>query len=232
MCVSAASEDAQTLFSGTCDVPCTAESDCAPLGTGFACRSGACRAEPEARQSALSSGRSRAALMQSVETETCETGMRWVGSDTPSAEMRPGSGCVGCHEETGARPLLIGGTVYPTWGGVQAPLPLDGCYGLEGIEVVVTDFEGRERSTVTNRAGNFYFEGEESELPMPYAATLRWSQSDVQVATRMFTMPTYGGCARCHALPAGDVAVDFQLGADDPEYVVPAGVIFTPGLTP
>lgn len=127
--------------------------------------------------------------------------------------------------------MFIGGTVYPT-GGAQAPLPLDGCYGLEGVEVIVTDFEGRERSTVTNRAGNFYFEGDESELAMPYAATLRWNLDGVESAVMMFTMPSYGGCARCHAQPPGDGPGDFQLNPEDPEYVWPAGVIFTPGLSP
>jgi len=129
--------------------------------------------------------------------------------------------------------LLIGGTVYPT-GGLQEPLPLDGCYGLEGVEVIVTDIEGRERSTVTNRAGNFYFEGEESELSMPYATTLRWSLDGEEVPTAMFTMPYYGGCARCHGLSPENNPTPFDdfRPPEDAEYVWPAGVIFTPGLAP
>ena len=73
--------------------------------------------------------------MRAVDADTCQSGLRWVGDDHSSAEMRPGSDCVGCHRETGARPLVLGGTVYPTGG--SRGQPLDDCFGLEGIEVIV-----------------------------------------------------------------------------------------------
>jgi hypothetical protein len=230
VCVSGAEDEGEpALFAGTCDVLCSGDGDCSPLGTGFACRAGACRAEPEARQEELSSALSRGfPLVRAVDTTSCETGLSWVGGDHGSAEMRPGSDCVGCHRQTGARPLLLGGTVYAT-GGVQAPVPLDDCFGLEGVEVTIVDNDGRARSTVTNRAGNFYFEGEESEITMPYQASISWDRGEGETRASMFSMPYYGGCARCHGrapVGGGRPPGDFE----DPEYVIPAGAIFTPGL--
>jgi cytochrome c553 len=170
--------------------------------------------------------------VRAVETETCNTGLRWVGGDRPNAEMRAGSDCVGCHEETGARPLVIGGTVYPTY--EFAP---ENCYGIEGVEVVVVDANGRVRSTMTNRAGNFYFEAGESDFRMPYSADIRYGAGDDSGLALMVTSPRYGGCARCHALPqnadgSGDFLTPsmFRSNPEDPEYVFGAGPIFVPGL--
>lgn len=230
-CVSSPEGGAErAVFGGTCDVLCAGDSDCAPLGTGHFCRSGACRAEPEALQTELSSARSTLpTLVRAVDVDTCLTGLRWVGGDLRSAEMHPGSDCVGCHREAGARPLLLGGTVYPTGGPGWEP-PLDGCFGLEGVEVLVVDAEGRERSTVTNRAGNFYFEGRESDLTMPYRASIRWNANGDEVLTQMASEPAYGGCARCHSAQAVSSG-PFDLDPE-PDFVVAQPAIFTPGLFP
>jgi len=228
-CVSAADELGERLpFAGTCDVSCASDPDCAPLGIGYSCRSGACRAEPQDRQTALASVRTRGApLVRAVDADTCRSGLLWTGGDHSSAEMMPGSDCMACHGDGTARPLLLGGTVYPS-GFVRSleTRPLDDCFGLEGVEVIVTDADGRERSTRTNRAGNFFFEGRPSELPMPYKASIRWTtlQGDEKV-TSMGEVPEYGGCARCH---------DPGLRYSDRENgLVPAfSGIFTPGLYP
>ncbi len=225
-CVSPAEGGEPELFGGTCDVVCTSDSDCGALGAGFSCRSGACRAEPESRQALLSTVATRAPLVRAVEAETCNTGLRWVGGDRPSAEMRPGSDCVGCHRETGARPLIIGGTVYPSH--EFAP---DDCYGIEGVEVIVVDARGRERSTRTNRAGNFYFEGRESDFAMPYSAELRYGTRDDPGLVRMVTVPRYGGCARCHG-PGIAPASMLRLDPEEPEYVNGGFPVFVPGLLP
>jgi hypothetical protein len=234
-CVAPNTSGASTPFSGTCDSLCDVASDCAGLGTGYACVSGACRAEPEARQAAFAAALSRGpALVSAVDADTCQAGLRWEGGDHASAEMRPGSDCVGCHRETGARPLLLGGTVYSD-GGFETNQPLDGCFGLEGVEVVVTDgdeFNGfRERTTVTNRAGNFYFEGDEDpDFDPSYQVTIVWNKQGREHRNSMAVAPAYGGCARCHAANA----VDYYPPPDvflDPETVSPAGsVIFTAGL--
>lgn len=171
----------------------------------------------------------RSPLVRAVDTSTCLTGLRWMGGESPSAEMHPGSDCLSCHREAGARPLMLGGTVYPTGGPGWEP-PLDDCFGLEGVEVIVEDAEGRVRSTFTNRAGNFYFEGRESELAMPYSASIRWTKDGSEVLTAMATEPQYGGCGRCHsaaAVPTG--AFDLDPLA---EAVVPSIAIVTPGLFP
>src|SRR6187551_2411196 len=112
-CVSP-SEDAAERgpFGGRCDVRCGSDVDCAPLGTGFSCRSGACRAEPEDRQAALTLGSKAAPLVRAVDADDCRSGLLWVGGDRPSAEMHPGSDCMACHGEASERPLLLGGTVY------------------------------------------------------------------------------------------------------------------------
>lgn len=217
-------------FGGTCDVLCAREADCEPLGTGYVCRSGACRAEPEARQLALSSGLStRPRLVHAVGADTCRSGLRWVGGGSPSAEMLPGSDCMGCHQEASARPLLLGGTVYAT-GSPRQGEPLDDCFGLEGVEVSVVDAEGRELSTLTNRAGNFYFESRGFELAMPYSASIRWNRQGTELVTPMVTQPLYGGCARCHG--ASEADLPFLIPVDSADTVIPAGAIFTPGLYP
>jgi hypothetical protein len=232
-CVSPSDNAAELVpFGGRCDVLCSSDLDCAPLGRGYSCRSGACRAEPEDRQAAFALGTNTAPLVRAVDTDTCRSRLLWVGGDRPSAEMHPGSDCMSCHDDASARPLIVGGTVYPL-GDIQTPQPLDDCFGIEGVEVTVADADGRERSTFTNRAGNFYFAGRESELFLPYRASIRWSVDGDEKITPMFTLPTYGGCARCHHerlrgyYPASD-------GAEAPaETVIPAGsVIFLPGFYP
>ena len=235
-CLAPQPTGARTPFSGTCDSLCDVDADCAGLGTGYACVSGACRAEPEARQAAFAAAISRGpALVSAVDVATCQSGLRWEGGDHASAEMRPGSDCVGCHRETGARPLLLGGTVYPD-GGYLTNQPLDGCLGLEGVEVILTEgdqFSGptRERSAVTNRAGNFYFEGEEDpNFPWPYQVAIVWNNQGREQRTLMATAPAYGGCARCHTADAVAYSSPFSEYPDR-EAVSPAlSVIFTPGL--
>src|ERR1043166_2146071 len=78
-CVTASdTSGVRTPFSGTCDVSCDVDSDCAGLGAGYGCRSGACRAEPEAREAAFAAAISRGpALVGAVDTATCLSGLRW-----------------------------------------------------------------------------------------------------------------------------------------------------------
>ena len=245
-CVNPAEDGtAANAFSGTCDVQCAGDGECAGLGEGYLCVAGACRAEPEARQAELASAlrSTRAPKVMAVDTDTCDAGLRWVGGDQGSPEMQPGSDCVGFHRDTGARPLMLAGTVY-----AKATLnmfrsnamdPLEGCFGLEGIAVKVTDADGKEYATVTNRAGNFYFEGNERDLEFPYVAEITFNRLQrrrtgdriVEGESRMYTTASYGGCARCHSASA--VFTPSQDPVYDPATVQPAGsVIFPPGLYP
>lgn len=225
-CVSAPDGAERAGFAGTCDVTCAADTDCASLGASHTCRSGACRADASDELGAT--GSLQSALVHAVDADTCRSGLRWMGSTRPSAEMLPGSDCVGCHRDSGARPLLVGGTVYtlPSSGGAQ---PLDGCFGLEGIPVVIRDAAGREFSTLTNRAGNFYIEGSESELALPYSASLRWNLEGRDTTTAMFTTASYGGCARCHNTDVTEETKPFEP-SEDPDYVYRTNAIFAPGL--
>jgi hypothetical protein len=218
-------------FGGTCDVPCAGDADCTPLGVGHACRAGMCRAEAGSSQMALSSPTSTAPV-HAVDAATCYSGLRWTGGESPSAEMHPGSDCVGCHRETDAPPLIAAGTLYAIGGG-RVPEPLEDCFGLEGVAVTITDAEGREYSTVTNRAGNFYFEGEESDFALPYAASIRWDLEGREMVTHMFSTPSYGGCARCHNSglgPVGSRLYEPPGSVAASELLIPTSPIFLPGL--
>jgi len=251
-CVSPVESGAEaSAFSGTCDVLCAGDAECARLGEGYLCTAGACRAEPEAREAELASAlrSARAPKVIAVDPDTCDAGLRWIGGDRASAEMHPGSDCVGCHRDTGAKPLMFGGTVY-----AKASLniyrsnamdPLEGCFGLEGVTVQVTDGDGREYSAVTNRAGNFYVEGQESDLVLPYAAKITFDRLErrrtgdriVEGESQMYTTPSYGGCARCHSAYAVSNRRNTPgfdpISADPAEAVDPAAsVIFPTGLYP
>jgi hypothetical protein len=217
-------------LAGTCDVRCVGDTECASLGTGYVCRSGVCRGQPDADE-VLSMG---AALVGTAPAGSCRSGLQWVGGDRPSAEMRPGSDCVGCHEETGALPLIIGGTVASVGGLSGEPgLEPNDCFGVEGVEVTVVDADGRARSTLTNRAGNFYFERTETDFALPYAASVRWkSFQGEELQTPMATVPSYGGCARCHVPASVETLPPFDSLSPEPERILPVGPIFLPGLFP
>ncbi len=73
--------------------------------------------------------------------------------------MLPGSDCLRCHRPGGtaaSHVWTVAGTVFPT----ATACPLDGgpgCgTGVEGVEVLVTDVNGRSFTLTTNAAGNFY----------------------------------------------------------------------------
>ncbi|HTV17714.1 MAG TPA: hypothetical protein VMG12_03560 [Polyangiaceae bacterium] len=229
-CVSAPDGRDRAGFGGTCDVLCSNDADCSSLPAGHTCREGACRADIPADLGGTSSLQS--ALVHAVDFETCRSGLRWMGGERSSAEMLPGSDCVGCHRDEGARPLVMGGTVYtlPTPNSQDHP-PLDDCFGIEGIELQFTDAAGREFSTITNRAGNFYIEGDESDVTMPYSVSMRWTRDGEPINTNMATLPRYGGCARCHTNDPNARADDeFQLSPESSDYVNPTLVIFPPTL--
>jgi cytochrome c553 len=153
------------------------------------------------------------ALLSSCDTLTeerdpsadCLTGTWWVGGDTGHAEMHPGRDCVACHKRNDGPPLALGGTVYPI--NDQA----DECYGIEGVTVEVSALPvGTAPAVVTHRlvtnaAGNFYIEGDESVLPRPYKISLVAGLEPPGAVTAapiaMNTAPHTGDCAFCHSRP-------------------------------
>lgn len=156
--------------------------------------------------------------VEEVEKDVCYSGMRWVGDKRGSPEMFPGRDCVGCHIDNDGPPLAVGGTIYPYvlgpgQPGLQAQSGTD-CFGIEGIEIVIEDGEGQQYAVTTNRAGNFYVEGNPDDFAKPFAATITWTNPlDGRTVTNpMFARPSYGGCANCH----NPAAVAFQPEGIDP----------------
>ncbi len=160
---------------------------------------------------------------ESVSTDVCVSGMRWVGANSSDPEMRPGTDCLACHLENDGPPLVAAGTVYAVADNVSQ---LDNdCFGLEGVEVELQGADGTLLTTTTNRAGNFYFDGEPSDLPNPYIARLRYTTPEGrEVAPQMIiTEPSYGGCAQCHDIrnPATP-----ELDVSDPAFTLPVDALF------
>jgi cytochrome c553 len=219
-------------FGGVCDVPCDSDAACASSGNGLVCQGGACRLPTRTGASESDVGSAGLALVSSADTSTCNSALRWVGGDTPSAEMRPGSDCVGCHEQSGARPLMLGGTVYTEF--ANDVFDLGDCFGRGGVRVMVEGADGAQFVTYTNRAGNFFFEGQASDLAMPYQASIGWVALDgTEQLTPMATLSTYGGCARCHGSDAEELSGPPQPFAfEDPDFVFPVPPIGLPGFLP
>lgn len=161
--------------------------------------------------------------VESVSRDVCLSGLRWTGGSSSDPEMSPGSDCLGCHLDNDGPPLIAAGTVYGVADNASQ-IERD-CFGLEGVEVELEGADGEVLATTTNRAGNFYFDGEPRQLLKPYVARLRYTTPEGRVISpqMVVTQPYYGGCARCHdsrnaATPA--------LSSSDPELVHPAAGLF------
>jgi hypothetical protein len=173
-------------------------------------------------------------LVEEVPTTVCASGKRWVGEFTPNEEMYPGEDCVGCHLSSDGPPLMAAGTVYglPDRDGTRTSEPL--CFGVEGVRVTITGAEGTVLQTLTNRAGNFYFEGTPDALPVPFSVQLDYTLPNGRATTQtMTTQPSYGGCGRCHnphaaeetatpgLMPGGIAGPDDVIDADFPIFTGP-----------
>jgi hypothetical protein len=172
-----------------------------------------------------------------VDKEVCYSGMRWVGEKRGSPEMFPGRDCVGCHIENDGPQLAVGGTIYPyvlgaTAPGLKAQTGTD-CFGLEGVQLTIEDAEGQQYPVTTNRAGNFYIEGNPDDFAKPFSASISWynAAKDATQVTPMGTNPSYGGCGRCHNPSAEAVTLDPDLDSPDKQ-VIPQGRIGLPGNGP
>jgi hypothetical protein len=181
--------------------------------------------------SALSAFACNDETVEVVQKDVCYSEMRWVGEKRGSPEMFPGRDCVGCHIDNDGPPLALGGTVYPyILLGEEATALQTGtdCFGLEGVTVRVIDGEGQELEVVTNRAGNFFVEGNPDEFAKPFQVQLEFGD----IRPQMFASPVYGGCARCHN-PAnegpGDVYTPLPPDAD---YVMNTARIGVGGYRP
>lgn len=172
--------------------------------------------------------------VEEVDTEVCYSGMRWVGEKRGSPEMFPGRDCVGCHIDNDGPPLALGGTVYPFVLTANAPglLAQTGtdCFGVEGVTVRIEDGEGQIFEVVTNRAGNFYVEGNPDDFAKPFSAEIDWTNPRTgmtQTSGMLATTPSYGGCANCHNPSQTAVPADEAAGPDG--VISPTARIGLPG---
>jgi hypothetical protein len=159
---------------------------------------------------------------EAVSTDICPSGRRWRGGETPDEEMEPGTDCVGCHIAKDGPLFLAGGTVY---GSLDNQTQIENkCYGLAGVKVEIEGADGRVWSMLTNRAGNFFFDGTPALLVKPYVARFTYTTPDGKLVNpQMVVSPSNGGCAQCHDARA---AATPDLTLDDPEYVEPASGLF------
>ena len=119
-----------------------------------------------------------------VSTDVCSSGLMWTGS-SGSADMNPGSACLGCHAQRSGATFAFAGTVFTS--GTEA----DHCFGTPDAKVIIAGSDGRTIEMVSNEAGNFY-----SKLPvgLPYtAAVVVGGHQSV-----MTTPQTSGDCNGCH----------------------------------
>lgn len=109
-------------------------------------------------------------------------------------EMEPGGDCISCHFSEGEGPRYsIAGTV------MSASDEDDGCLGLEGITVVITDADGNSSELLTNGVGNFF---SNATIKTPYTAKV--VRGDQEVA--MSASQTDTNCASCHTAEGANEA--------------------------
>lgn len=177
-------------------------------------------------------------LVETVPKDVCYSEMRWIGGKRGSPEMYPGEDCVGCHLDNDGPQLALGGTLYPyVLGNPELETLQSGehCFGIEGITVTIEDAEGQVFEVVTNRAGNFYVEGNPDDFAKGFNVQISGFSIDEngeptgQVG--MLTNPLYGGCGRCHN-PVVPPAETFEQFPPDAEYTNGAPRIGLPGYSP
>jgi hypothetical protein len=156
-----------------------------------------------------------------VTKDVCYSEMRWVGDKRGSAEMFPGRDCVGCHIDNDGPQLVLGGTVYPyviNDRALYAQLQSGSdCFGLEGATVIIEDGSGQVLELTTNRAGNFFVEGNPNDFAKPFTARLEVGE----IRPPMSTLPMYGGCGHCHdplAPTATELGLEPTITPSDDEY--------------
>jgi hypothetical protein len=107
-------------------------------------------------------------------------------------EMRPGENCLGCHGAgTGleqARTWSVAGTAFDSFSA-----GLD--EGVGGVEVRLTDKNGRKLALTSNQAGNFY-----SAEPLAFPLQRACVERNGEVLCMRRDVPD-GSCNSCHNDP-------------------------------
>ena len=106
---------------------------------------------------------------------------------------RPGQPCVTCHGESGpaSGEFSLAGTVYALLRENEL---------MPNVLVRIKDINGREFSTTTNQAGNFFIRREEWQPVYPLQTSIRFSSLTKQMSTYIARSPS---CADCHVHPPG-----------------------------
>ena len=160
--------------------------------------------------------------VEDVPQSVCWSGKRWIGGKRGSEHMYPGRDCVGCHLDNDGPEFIFGGTVYDFVPTSEDQLNQyqsgEDCFGSEGVEVEITTGDGVLFAATTNEAGNFFFEGKQSDVVMPFQVRIIWTAraDGREITTPMATRPSYGGCGKCHGFREGDA---FNT-SPPPDYVV------------
>lgn len=127
--------------------------------------------------------------------DACVSQRTWKEGDGEA--LRPGGDCIGCHAQSGATSLALAGTVYPD---VAEP---DGCFGLAGATVSISDAAGSVFERVTNESGNFWLTTQEAKgLTLPFHAAIAWNGQENEMDPRQ----SEGSCNACHTATGADGA--------------------------
>lgn len=105
----------------------------------------------------------------------------------PGPEHRAGQPCLLCHSERGGDSpyFSVAGTVYD----------LDGVTGREGIQVILVDATGNERTEWTNSVGNFMVWADDWSPAFPLSADV--TDGDNRIGMRS-PISIDGSCSACH----------------------------------
>ena len=100
--------------------------------------------------------------------------------------MEPGGDCIGCHSQEGEGPLYsLAGTV------MSVSDDEDGCLGVDGVSVLITDADGNTIELVTNSVGSFFTQ---QPIKTPYTAKVVRGGEEVAMSAPQ----TDTNCATCH----------------------------------
>jgi len=139
-----------------------------------------------------------------------------------SPVMMPGQNCLQCHVEGGSasfHAFSVSGTVYASPDAGENE-------GVQGVEILVTDANGRKLTLVSNGVGNFYTA---EDLVPPLSVQAQWGQTRMAMVEsppsgQSGHPPARAPCNLCHQNPPQNpVGDNFQTAP---------GRIFVPRPTP
>jgi hypothetical protein len=127
----------------------------------------------------------------------CTSGTHWTNGDHGDSKMHPGRACIDCHSKQffGPPTFTLAGTIFPTG---HDPDDCNGDKSL-GIQIIVTDANGKMITMTPNTAGNFYYK---NSVAKPYHAKVVYNG----VTRAMSAAQTSGDCNSCHTEKGANMA--------------------------